>query len=328
MSVYDPTVGSGGMLIQAATTCARCGADAAELALFGQEKMGTTWSICKMNMLLHGISHADIRKQDTLREPQHKDERRTDAASTACWPTRPSARTTSRNDIAQVPRPLPGVDARERQEGRPDVRAAHAGRAQGDGRMATVMPHGVLFRGGEEREARKHFIDRRLLEAVIGLPANLFYGTGIPACILVLNKAGAASSATTCCSSTPTANTAKARRRTTCARRHRQDRHRLPRGARHPAYARRVPVAEIKAEDYNCNIRRYVDNAPPPEPHDVRAHLHGGVPVSEIDAWPTSGRTTRACAKACSRRLARRTSKTATTRVFCLRIPSNPLRRS
>jgi hypothetical protein len=64
-------------------------------------------------------------------------------------------------------------------------------------------------------------------------------------------------------------------------------------------YAKRVPVADIKAEDYNCNIRRYVDNAPPPEPHDVRAHLHGGVPVSEIDALATSGRTTPACAKAC-----------------------------
>ena len=74
MSVYDPTVGSGGMLIQARDYLRECGADASELALYGQEKIGTTWSICKMNMLLHGISHAVIRNQDTLREPQHQAE--------------------------------------------------------------------------------------------------------------------------------------------------------------------------------------------------------------------------------------------------------------
>ncbi len=74
MSVYDPTVGSGGMLIQARDYLRECGMDAAELSLNGQEKMGTTWSICKMNMLLHGISHADIRNADTLADPQHKDE--------------------------------------------------------------------------------------------------------------------------------------------------------------------------------------------------------------------------------------------------------------
>ncbi len=154
-----------------------------------------------------------------------------------------------------------------------------------DGKMATVMPHGVLFRGGEEKEARKHFIEDGWLEAVIGLPPDLFYGTGIPGLRAGDEQEGRGQRASKSCSSTPTANTAKARRRTSSG----------PRTSRRsststapmqdvPGYARRVPVSEIDAEDYNCNIRRYVDNAPPPEPHDVRAHLHGGVPIAEIEA--------------------------------------------
>ena len=146
------------------------------------------------------------------------------------------------------------------------------------------MPHGVLFRGGEEREARRHFIDHGYLEAVIGLPAGLFYGTGIPACVLVMNKQGAAK-----------------RKHVFFINADREYREGKAQNFLRPedmakivqvyramqdveGYAKLVPVAEIEAEDYNCNIRRYVDNAPPPEPHDVRAHLHGGVPVAEIEA--------------------------------------------
>jgi type I restriction enzyme M protein len=153
-----------------------------------------------------------------------------------------------------------------------------------DGRLATVMPHGVLFRGGEEREARRHFIDKGYLEAVIGLPSNLFYGTGIPACILVLNKAGATQRKHVLFIN------ADREYREGKAQNHLRPEdidkivHAYRAGKRIPAYAELVPVAEIAAEDYNCNIRRYVDNAPPPEPHDVRAHLHGGVPISEIDS--------------------------------------------
>jgi type I restriction enzyme M protein len=144
------------------------------------------------------------------------------------------------------------------------------------------MPHGVLFRGGEERAARKYFIEKGWLEAVIGLPAGLFYGTGIPACVLVMNKKDAA--------------TRKHVFFINADREYREGKaqnflrpediskmvHVYRTMADVPGYARRVPVSEIEVEDYNCNIRRYVDNAPPPEPHDVRAHLHGGVPVAEI----------------------------------------------
>jgi type I restriction enzyme M protein len=152
-----------------------------------------------------------------------------------------------------------------------------------NGRLATVMPHGVLFRGGEEREARKYFIDHGFLEAVIGLPSNLFYGTGIPACLLVLNKAGAAER-----DSVLFINADREYREGKAQNQLRPEDidkivYAYCHGKEIPCYARLVPVTEIREEDYNCNIRRYVDNAPPPEPQDVRAHLNGGVPIVEID---------------------------------------------
>ncbi|MFZ5528606.1 MAG: N-6 DNA methylase [Pseudomonadota bacterium] len=296
MSVYDPTVGSGGMLIQARDYLRECGMDAAELSLNGQEKMGTTWSICKMNMLLHGISHADIRNADTLADPQHKDEknelRRFDRVLANPPFSQNYARTKSKDD---------GSGAKKKEPiaypGRFHVWMPEKGKKadlmfvqhmlavlKSNGRMATVMPHGVLFRGGEEREARQYFIDQGYLEAVIGLPSNLFYGTGIPACILVLNKDGAAQRDHVLFIN------ADREYREGKAQSHLRPEdidkivHAYRTGQNIDGYARRVPVADIRLEDYNCNIRRYVDNAPPQEPHDVRAHLHGGVPVSEIDA--------------------------------------------
>ena len=283
MSVYDPTVGSGGMLIQARDYLREHGANPSELALYGQEKMGTTWSICKMNMLLHGISHADIRQQDTLREPQHKTEQNELRRFDRVLANPPFSQNYIKKDIAFPGRFPVWMPEKGKKADLMFVQHMLAV-LKADGRLATVMPHGVLFRGGEEREARKHFIDHGYLEAVIGLPSNLFYGTGIPACILVLNKAGASQRQHVLFIN------ADREYREGKAQNHLRPEdidkivHAYRAGQDIPAYARRVPVAEIQAEDYNCNIRRYVDNAPPPEPHDVRAHLHGGVPVAEIDA--------------------------------------------
>jgi type I restriction enzyme M protein len=287
MSVYDPTVGSGGMLIQARDYLREHGANASELALFGQEKMGTTWSICKMNMLLHGISHADIRQQDTLREPQHKTEQNELRRFDRVLANPPFSQNYIKKDIAFSGRFPVWMPEKGKKADLMFVQHMLAV-LKADGRLATVMPHGVLFRGGEEREARKHFIDHGYLEAVIGLPSNLFYGTGIPACILVLNKAGAAQRQSE--NGGVLFINADREYREGKAQNHLRPEdidkivHAYRAGQDIPAYARRVPVAELQAEDYNCNIRRYVDNAPPPEPHDVRAHLHGGVPVTEIDA--------------------------------------------
>jgi type I restriction enzyme M protein len=282
MSIYDPTVGSGGMLIQMRDFLQEKGGKASELALYGQEKIGTTWSICKMNMLLHGISHADIRQEDTLREPQHLDENNELKRFDRVVANPPFSQNYIKKDL--------------KFDGRFPVKMPEKGKKadlmfvqhmlavlRHNGRLATVMPHGVLFRGGEEREARKYFIDYGFLEAVIGLPSNLFYGTGIPACLLVLNKAGAAKR-----DSVLFINADREYREGKAQNHLRpEDIDKIIYAYRHgqeiPGYARPVPIEEIRAEDYNCNIRRYVDNAPPPEPQDVRAHLNGGVPIVEID---------------------------------------------
>ena len=283
MSVYDPTVGSGGMLIQARDYLRECGADASELALYGQEKMGTTWSICKMNMLLHGISHAVIRQQDTLREPQHQDEKGELLRFDRVLANPPFSQNYLKKDIKFPGRFPVWMPEKGKKADLMFVQHMLAVLKSG-GRLATVMPHGVLFRGGEEKEARQHFIEKGYLEAVIGLPGNLFYGTGIPACILVLNKAGHTTRDTVLFIN------ADREYREGKAQNHLRPEdidkvvHAYRAGRDIPGYARRVPVSEIKEEGYNCNIRRYVDNAPPPEPHDVRAHLHGGVPLAEIDA--------------------------------------------
>ena len=281
MRVYDPTVGSGGMLIQVRDYVREKGQDATNVRLFGQEKMGTTWSICKMNMLLHGIPDADIRQQDTLREPQHKDDTNQLRRFDRVLANPPFSQNYIKKDMLFPGRFPVWMPEKGKKADLMFVQHMLAV-LKADGRLATVMPHGVLFRGGEEREARKHFIDSGVLEAVIGLPGNLFYGTGIPACILVLNKAGAAKR-----DQVLFINADREYREGKAQNHLRAEDidkiiHAYRAGVDVAAYARCVPVAEIKLEDYNCNIRRYVDNSPPPEPHDVRAHLHGGVPVHEI----------------------------------------------
>lgn len=164
------------------------------------------------------------------------------------------------------------------------------------GMVCTVMPHGVLFRGSAEKEIRSNFLKHDLIEAVIGLPPNLFYGAGIPACLLVMrpNRTGRS----------PNPNKHPTRRGKVLfinadaefyagrAQNYLHPQHiekiasTFERYEDVPGYARIVPLDEIKdaANDFNLNIRRYVDNSPPPEPHDVRAHLVGGVPTAEIDA--------------------------------------------
>jgi type I restriction enzyme M protein len=283
MSVYDPTVGSGGMLIQMRDYLREKGGEADELALYGQEKMGTTWSICKMNMLLHGISHADIRQEDTLREPKHLDDNNELKRFDRVVANPPFSQNYIKKDLkfsGRFPVMMP-----EKGKKADLMFVQHMlSVLKHDGRLASVMPHGVLFRGGEEREARKHFIEHGYLEAIIGLPSNLFYGTSIPACILVMNKAGADNRDHVLFIN------ADREYREGKAQNHLRPEdidkiiYAYREGKEIPAYARPVPVAEIEAEDYNCNIRRYVDNAPPPEPQDVRAHLHGGVPKVEVDS--------------------------------------------
>ncbi len=283
MSVYDPTVGSGGMLIQARDYIREHGGDPREVALYGQEKIGTTWSICKMNMLLHGISHADIRQEDTIRKPQHRDDNNELKRYDRVLANPPFSQNYIKKDIE-----APGRFAVWMPEGgkKADLMFVQhmLSVLKADGRLATVMPHGVLFRGGEEAEARKYFIQKGYLEAIIGLPSNLFYGTGIPACILVLNKKEF--SVRKHCLFINADREYREGKAQNFLRP--EDVDKIIEAYRNaldiPSYARKVPYSEIEAEDYNCNIRRYVDNSPPPEPHDVKAHLNGGVPLVEIES--------------------------------------------
>ena len=300
--IYDPCCGSGGMLIAAKEYIDEHGEDGRKANLFGQEFNGTVWSIAKMNMLLHGISTANLQNEDTLAEPQHVEggelmhfdrvltnppfsinwgNTEKNADGTPAW----APKFPERFRFGQVPLGAKKADLMFLQ---------HMLAVTRDGGMvATVMPHGVLFRGGEEKTIRAGFIDADLLEAVVGVAPNLFYGTGIPACILVLRQ-----------------QVQKGAHRVSGKPAERQgkvlfinaDREFFEGRAQNyllpehiekivttfdefraiPGFSAIVDNATLKANDVNLNIRRYADNAPPPEPHDVRAHLVGGVPRVEV----------------------------------------------
>ncbi len=190
MSCYDPTAGSGGMIIQSIHHVESKGGNPNNMQLFAQESNLGTWAICKMNMMLHGVLGAKIWKGDTIRNPRNLDE---------------SGR------IMQFDRVLANPPFSLKNWGLEDVQEDGFHRFEyglppqsyGDlafvqhmvaslklnGKMATVVPHGVLFRGASEGNIRRGMIEKGdIIEAVIGLPAKLFYGTGIPAAILVINK--------------------------------------------------------------------------------------------------------------------------------------------
>lgn len=269
MSIYDPTCGSGGMLIQSRDYITECGGDPRDLSLFGQESIGTTWSICKMNMLLHDIAHADIRQEDTIRKPQHKDDKGELKRFDRVLANPPFSQNYIKKDAEYPGRFVVWMPEKGKKADLMFVQHMLAV-LKANGKMATVMPHGVLFRGGEERRARRHFIENGWLEAVIGLPAGLFYGTGIPACLLVMNKKDARERKhVVFINADRDFREGKAQnllRPEDISRIVHSYRTLTSGGAEEmPGYARRVPKSEIEPEDWNCNIRRYVDNAPPPE---------------------------------------------------------------
>lgn len=303
--VYDPCCGSGGMLIAAKEYIDEHGQDGRKASLFGQEFNGTVWSIAKMNMLLHGISTADLQNDDTLAEPKHLDENgellhfdrvltnppfsinwgntETHADGSPAW----APKFPERFRYGEVPLGAKKADLMFLQ---------HMLAVTRDGGMvATVMPHGVLFRGGDEARIRAGLIKEDLLEAVIGVAPNLFYGTGIPACILVLRQR--VNNGAERVSGKPPARQGKvlfinADREYFEGR---AQNHLLPEHIEKivttfdeyraiPGFSAIVDNETLLDNGCNLNIRRYADNAPPPEAHDVRAHLVGGVPKAEVDA--------------------------------------------
>jgi len=283
MSIYDPCAGSGGMLIQSKQYVQEVGGNPRNLELAGQELNGGTWAICKMNMLLHGVRSADVRQGDTIKEPQHLDKKGEIRHFDRVIANPPFSQNYSRNGMQFAERFTTWLPESGKKADLMFVQHMVAS-LKSDGKLAVVMPHGVLFRGGEEKTCRQKFIEDGILEAVIGLPAGLFYGTGIPACVLVINK-----------------NDSANRKSVLFINADREYKEGKNQNSLRPEdiekitqvyrtrqaldkYSRPVPVDELEREDFNLNIRRYVDNSPPPEPHDVRAHLHGGIPVSEINS--------------------------------------------
>ena len=285
MRIYDPTVGSGGMLVQTRNYLERHGENPANLSLFGQEMNLNTWAICKMNMFLHGVYSADIRKGDTLGTPQHtqggelmtfdrvianppfslkkwgKDEADADPYGRFPYGTPPK----DSGDLAFVQHMIASLNA--------------------EGMAGVVMPHGVLFRGSSEKAIRQGILNDDLLEAVIGLPAGLFYGTGIPACLLIINKNKPAERKGKVLFINSELEYQEGKNQNSLRP---QDIEKIVQTFEDFADVRRYSkvftLAEIAENDYNLNIRRYADTSPPPEMFDVRAILHGGIPVREVES--------------------------------------------
>lgn len=301
--IYDPCCGSGGMLIAAKEYIDEHGEEGRKANLFGQEFNGTVWSIAKMNMLLHGISTANLQNEDTLAEPQHVeggelmhfDRVLTNPPFSINWGN-------TEKEANGQPAWQPKFEAERFPYGQVPLGAKKADLmflqhmlavTRDGGMVATVLPHGVLFRGGEEKTIRAGIIEDDLLEAVIGVAPNLFYGTGIPACILVLRQR--VQNGANRISGKPAERQGKVlfinadreffegRAQNYLLPEHIEkivttfDEFRAIDG-----FSAIVDTATLKANGYNLNIRRYADNAPPPEPHDVRAHLVGGIPKAEV----------------------------------------------
>ena len=284
--VYDPCVGSGGILVQARDYVEEHDRDAGNLGLYGQDENGGVWAICKMNLLLHGIRGTDIRNEDTLARPQHTENgelMRFDRVIT----NPPFSQKYSKKDLKFEERFRYGyTSARSKRADLMFVQHMIASLRSG-GKVCTVMPHGVLFRSRKEKGIREGMIKDDLLEAVIGLPANLFYNTGIPAAILIFRHKG----------DKPPERKDKVLF-INADREYEEVRNQNVLRAEHiekivstyrafesvDGYAKVVAIDELEDNDWNLNIRRYADNAPPPEPQDVRAHLYGGIPASEVDA--------------------------------------------
>lgn len=284
--ICDPTVGSGGLLITMHNYVENRYGSAEKLTLHGQEKFDSPYQMCKMNMIFHNIRNARIEQGDTLLDPKLV-----------------TGGTLNQYDIVVANPPFSQNYTTANMKFKERFQSWMSKKKQADfmfvqhmisvlknnGRMAVVMPHGVLFRGGEEQKMRQRLImgsdinPACILECVIGLPQGLFYGTGIPASLLIINKADATNR--------------KGVFFINADREYKEGKNQnslRPEDIEKisfvyhnkkeiPGYSRLVSKETLAEEDYNCNIRRYVDNSEAPTPQDVKAHINGGIPAKEID---------------------------------------------
>jgi type I restriction enzyme M protein len=290
-TAYDPTCGSGSLLLKVAEEAGK------HITLEGQEKDVTTAGLARMNMILHDFPTANIQQGDTLANPKFKqgEQLRTYDYVVANPPF---------SDKAWSTGITPESDLYQRFSwGAPPAKQGdyaylmHVIRSmKSTGKGAVILPHGVLFRGNAEGVIRRQLVRSGFLKGIIGLPANLFYGTGIPACILVLDKENAQAR-----KGIFMIDGAKGFIKDGNKNRLReQDIHRIVDTFKKQAdvhrYARMVSFDEIAdpKNDYNLNLPRYIDTSEPEDLHDIHAHLNGGIPVRDIDGDqsaipPTSG---------------------------------------
>lgn len=281
-TVYDPACGSGSLLIRAADEAP------IDVAIYGQEKEITTAGLAKMNLVLHNKATGEIYAGNTFSDPHYKDDKDDSVLR--------------RFDFAVVNPPFSlknwtdGVKDYGRFTGYGDIPPEKNGdyawllhilkSLKSTGKAAVILPHGVLFRGNAEATIRQHIIDKGYIKGIIGLPANLFYGTGIPACIIVIDKSDADNRQGIFMIDAShdyikDGNKNRLRERdiykivTTFNEQITTD----------PKYARFVPNEEIKIKNaYNLNIPRYIDSSEPEDLQNLEAHLHGGIPMADVDS--------------------------------------------
>ncbi len=281
-SVYDPACGSGSLLIRAADEAP------VTVSIWGQEKDITTAGLAKMNLVLHNKADGEIKAANTFSDPQYTDERNPEILKRFDFA------------VANPPFSLKNWTDGLKEFGRFDGYGDRPPEKNGDfawlmhilkslkptGKAAVILPHGVLFRGNAEATIRKTIIDKGYIKGIIGLPANLFYGTGIPACIIIIDKSDAderkgifmidASH-----DFVKDGNKNRLRER---------DIHKIVTTFNEqitddPKYARFVPNDEIKIKnEYNLNIPRYIDSSVPEDLQDIEAHLHGGIPAVDVES--------------------------------------------
>jgi type I restriction enzyme M protein len=281
-TAYDPTCGSGSLLLKVAAEAGK------HITLEGQERGVTTAGLARMNMILHDFPTANILSGNTLAAPKFKDGeglRTYDYVvanppfSDKTW----STGLTPENDLYQrfgwgVPPARQGDYAY----------LLHIIRSMKTaGKAACILPHGVLFRGNAEAVIRRQLVRSGILKGIIGLPANLFYGTGIPACMLVLDKENAPARKGVFMIDASKGFIKDGNKN----RLREQDLHKIvdtfTRQIDSPRYARTVPFAEIAdpKNGFNLNLPRYIDSSEPEDLQDIDAHLNGGIPERDIDAF-------------------------------------------
>lgn len=296
MEIYDPTVGSGGMLIHSKQYVEEHGGNSRNLMLYGQDDAATVWSICKMNMIMHDIQDADIQHGDTLMEPHWHGEGETKKFDRVIANPPFSQNYTKNEKMLLQNRFCYGWAPQQKKADLMFVQHMIAS-TKPDGMMVTVMPHGVLFRGSEEKKIRKGILTDRqdIVQAIISLPQDLFYGTTIPTCLLVINKKKPERLKDKVLIINADAEFGEGKNQNFLRP---EDSEKIAwvfdNIVEVPGYSKIVSISDIldpTGNDTNLNIRRYVDNTPPQEPHDVKAHILGGVPNGEIAAL--NGRITK-----------------------------------